>query len=64
MKDHASTRRSSGRAVTRALVSVGRVGKPGRRLGVTRWRALEREQFLALVASPRQDRSKGGSTSW
>jgi hypothetical protein len=64
MKDPRSTRRSSGRAITRALVPVNRAGKAVRRLGVARWRALEREQFLALVASPHQNRSKGGSTSW
>jgi hypothetical protein len=54
MKDPSNNRRStSSRAVARTIVPVNRVAKAQRRLGLSRWRALEREQFLALVAPPR-----------
>ena len=46
----------------RAPVPATRAAKP--RVGVSRWQALERAQFRALIASPSQpDRSKGGSKS-
>jgi hypothetical protein len=33
--------------------------------GMSRWRALEREQFRALIASPSsQGKPEGGSKSW
>jgi hypothetical protein len=65
MKDPSDTRRStSSRGITRALVPDNRVAKARGRLGLSRWRALEREQFLALVASPtHRKRPKGGSRS-
>ena len=61
MKDPSNTRRSTSiHGITRALVPADRVRKAPRCTGrVSRWRALEHEQFRALVAAPSdQGRSK------
>jgi hypothetical protein len=66
MKDDPSNihRSTSSRAVVRTLVRANRITNAPRRHGLSRWRALEREQFLILVASPKQRaRVKGGSRS-
>jgi len=59
MKDPAITRRPSSRAVART-----RLRQVPRRAGsadrAARWQALERVQFLALVAAPAQGTSKEG----
>lgn len=62
MKDSSNVRRStSKRAVTRARNRADRLGKTQRSVSVSRWRALEHEQFRALVASPREpDQSNEG----
>jgi len=63
MKGPAIAPRMSGRAVTRSRVRhVRRRAECG--TGVGRWRALEREQFLALLAAPARNTPKEGSRSW
>jgi hypothetical protein len=62
MNDPAITRRPSSRVGARArLRQMGR--RPGRAAGVARWQALERVQFLALVAAPAPGISKEGAKS-
>jgi len=65
MKDPSAIRRSTSRpAGLRALAQANRVASTSRRPGLPPWRALDREQFQILVASPRQrTRIKGGSKS-
>jgi heme-degrading monooxygenase HmoA len=66
MKDPSNIRRSTSiHGITPALVPADRAGKARRRVSVSRWRALEDEQFRALVASPKhQNGSKRGSGSY
>ncbi len=63
MKGPAITPRRSGRAAARARVRHAR-RRAERAAGVARWPALEREQFLALVAPPARNTPKEGSRSW
>jgi hypothetical protein len=63
MKDPAITRRPSVRVGARSRLRQVR-RRAGSAEGVARWVALERVQFLALVAPPAQDSSKEGSKSW
>ena len=64
MKDPSNIRRSpSIHGRMRVLRAGDDVPKPRRRpVNLSRWRALEHEQFRALVAAPPDEgRSKGGS---
>jgi len=63
MKGPAIAPRTSGRAATRSRVHQVR-RRAEHAAGVARWRALEREQFLALVAAPTRNTRKQGSRSW
>jgi hypothetical protein len=66
MKNPSNRRRSTPlHDITRALAPAARRGKTRRRVGLSRWKALEHEQFRALIAPPAlHARSKGGSRSW
>jgi hypothetical protein len=58
---HLSLQRRQGKRLSSL---PGGVTAPPRGKGMSRWRALEREQFRALIASPfSQDRPEGGSKS-
>ncbi len=65
MNDPSNVRRPAHvRAAKRPRLVADRTAKPRRPAGVSGWQALEREQFRALIASPRrQDGPEGGSTS-
>jgi hypothetical protein len=61
MKNSSNTRRSARTHASKSARAPGdRAAKPKREAGVSRWRALERKTFSALIAFPsRQDRPQG-----
>jgi hypothetical protein len=66
MKNPSNRRRSTSlHDIARALAPGDRRRKARRRVGLSGWKALEHEQFRALIAAPRlHARSKVGSRSW